>query len=43
MTIVFAFGMSRPDSMMVVQTRTSASPDENRVMTDSSRPSGIWP
>ena len=26
MTIVFAFGMSSPDSMIVVQTRTSASP-----------------
>ena len=32
MTIVFAFGMSSPDSMIVVHTRTSASPDEKRVM-----------
>ena len=29
MTIVFAFGMSRPDSMIVVHTRTSASPEAN--------------
>ena len=30
MTIVFAFGMSSPDSMIVVQTRTSASPAGER-------------
>ena len=29
MTIVLAFGMSSPDSMIVVQTRTSAAPSAN--------------
>ena len=43
MTIVFAFGMSRPDSMIVVHTRTSASPAANVSITFSSTPSGIWP
>ena len=43
MMIVFAFGMSSPDSMIVVQTRTSASPEANVIITFSSEPSGIWP
>ena len=40
MMIVFAFGMSSPDSMIVVQTRTSASPDANASITFSSSPFG---
>ena len=43
MTIVLAFGMSSPDSMIVVQTRTSNSPRENDSITFSSCPSPIWP
>ena len=43
MTIVFAFGMSSPDSMIVVQTRTSASPAANLSITLSSWPSAICP
>ena len=36
MMIVLAFGMSRPDSMIVVQTRTSASPPAKASITFSS-------
>ena len=43
MMIVFAFGMSRPDSMIVVQTRTSASPPAKASITFSRAPSVIWP
>ena len=41
--IVFVFGMSRPDSMIVVHTRTSNRPSEKSSMTRSSIPSAIWP
>ena len=40
MTIVFALGMSRPDSMIVVQTRTSVVPPAKASITFSSWP---WP
>ena len=43
MMIVLAFGMSRPDSMIVVQTRTSAAPSAKAIITFSSAPSAIWP
>ncbi len=43
MTIVFAFGMSSPDSMIVVQTRTSAAPSAKVIITFSSAPSPICP
>ena len=41
--IVFVFGMSRPDSMIVVQTRTSNRPASKSSMTRSSIPSAICP
>ena len=40
MTIVLAFGMSSPDSMIVVHTRTSAAPSAKAIITFSSAPSG---
>ena len=40
---VFACGMSRPDSMIVVVTSTSKSPRRKRIITSSSLRSGIWP
>ena len=40
MMIVLAFGMSSPDSMIVVQTRTSAAPSAKAIITFSSAPSG---
>ena len=43
MTIVLAFGMSSPDSMIVVHTRTSAAPSAKAIITFSSAPSAIWP
>ncbi len=43
MMIVFTFGLSSPDSMIVVQTRTSAFPSVKCIMTLSSISSGIWP
>ena len=43
MTIVFAFGMSSPDSMIVVHTSTSKRPSAKSSMTRSSIPSAIWP
>ena len=43
MMIVFAFGMSRPDSMIVVHTSTSNRPSLKSSMTRSSIPSAIWP
>jgi hypothetical protein len=43
MMIVLAFGMSRPDSMIVVHTSTSAAPSAKAIMTFSSAPSGICP
>ena len=43
MMIVLALGMSRPDSMIVVQTRISVSPPAKPIITFSSWPSGIWP
>ena len=43
MIIVLAFGMSTPLSMMVVESRMSASPLMNRVITFSSTPLGICP
>ena len=43
MTMVLALGMSSPDSMMVVQTRTSAAPSAKAIITFSSAPSAIWP
>ena len=43
MTMVFALGMSRPDSMMVVHSSTSISPSPKVRITEASMPSGIWP
>ncbi len=43
MMMVFAFGISSPDSMIVVQTSTSAAPSANAIITLSRAPSGIWP
>ena len=43
MTMVLALGMSRPDSMIVVHTRTSAAPSANVSITFSSAPSPICP
>ena len=40
---VFAFGMSRPDSTIVVATRTSYSFSQKPIMICSSAPSGICP
>ena len=40
MMIVFALGMSSPDSMIVVQTRTSAAPSANASITFSRRALG---
>ena len=40
---VFAFGTSRPLSMIVVQTSTSASRSQNRIICLSSSSSSIWP
>ena len=40
---VFACGMSSPDSMIVVETSTSASPARNFIILSSSSRSGIWP
>ena len=40
---VFAFGISSPDSMMVVQTNTSVSPFVNASIDFSSSPSDICP
>ena len=40
---VFACGMSRPDSMIVVETSTSASPARNSIIRSSSSRSFIWP
>ena len=37
-TIVLALGMSSPDSMIVVHTRTSAAPSAKAIMTFSSAP-----
>ena len=38
---VFTLGMSSPDSMIMVETSTSASPFTKRVITSSSSCSGI--
>ena len=43
MMMVFAFGISRPLSMMVVESSTSASPLTNVVITSSSSSASIWP
>ena len=43
MNIVFALGMSTPDSMMVVANRMSASLRTNATIAFSSSPSPIWP
>jgi len=43
MTMVLAFGMSSPDSMIVVETRTSAAPSAKVIITFSSAPSAICP
>ena len=43
MMIVFAFGMSRPLSMIVVDSSTSASPFTNAVITSSSSSACICP
>ena len=43
MTIVLAFEMSSPDSMIVVQIRTSALPSAKSSITRSSCSSAIWP
>lgn len=43
MKIVFAFGMSRPLSMMVVDTRMSASFRTNFTIAFSSSSPSIWP
>ena len=40
---VFACGMSMPDSMMLVATRTSASPRRNAIIRRSSSCSSSWP
>jgi len=40
---VLAFGMSRPDSMMVVESRISISALLKACMTAASSVSGIWP
>ena len=40
---VFACGMSMPDSMIVVETSTSASPARNACIRSSSSRSDIWP
>ena len=42
-TRVFTVGMSMPDSMIVVQTRTSYWPSQKSRTTRSSRPSSICP
>jgi len=43
MTIVFAFGISRPLSLIVVQTSTSIFPATKRCITDSSSSASICP
>ena len=43
MNIVFAFGISMPDSIIVVETKISASPLTNPSMTCSSSREGICP
>ena len=43
MMIVLALGISKPLSIMVVETRTSASPATKMRMTASSSCSPIWP
>ena len=43
MMMVFAFGISRPLSMMVVESSTSASPLTNLVITSSRSSLSIWP
>ena len=43
MMMVLALGMSRPVSMMVVQTRTSNSPLTKPTMVSSRLRPGIWP
>src|SRR4051812_32997648 len=43
MTSVFACGMSIPDSMIVVETSTSASPRRKECIRSSSSLSRIWP
>ena len=40
---VLTLGMSSPDSIMVVHTRTSLLPSAKSAMTLSSVSSGIWP
>ena len=42
-TSVFALGTSSPDSMIVVQTSTSASRSQKRIIWRSSASSSIWP
>ena len=39
MMIVFAFGISRPDSMIVVETNTSNSPSMKEVLLPTAPPS----
>src|SRR6266542_3101067 len=43
MMMVFDAGISRPDSMMAVETSTSAWPSTNLIINASSSRSPIWP